>query len=148
MLCGLAAILILAAGCAAPEDPAMRPFRVNPFPTSSPEAEHIKYPPGGGTGAYWMDGRFNLTLDNFNDESIQGDKAIFPETLCFRQEGARVFAKNKAGFLMVLDLATQTMKKDKDLNAFTPEEQAIFSKLSSHSRGTIRIAQTTLMPDL
>jgi hypothetical protein len=144
----IATILVMTVGCAEPEDPAMRPFRMNPFPVSSPKAEQIKFPPGGGTSVYWLDGRFNVTLNNFNDESIEGEKAIFVETICFRQDGQCVSAINKAGQLMVLNLSTSTFKKDRDIHAFAPQEQLILVKLTSKTRGNIHFDPITLMPDL
>ena len=142
------AILVMTVGCAEPEYPAMSAFRMNPFPVSSPKAEQIKFPPGGGTSVYWLDGRFNVTLNNFNDESLDGDKAIFAETICFRQDGQCVYAINKAGQLMVLNLSASTFKKDSDIHAFTPQEQAILVKLSGKAPGNIHFDPVTLMPNL
>jgi hypothetical protein len=142
------AILALVVGCAAPMDPALRAFQMNPFPPSSPEAEQLKYPPGGGVGAYWLDGRFDVTLDVLVDESIEGDKALLAELVCFRQEGQRVYAKNKSGQLLVLDLSTTTFKKSPEINDFPPQDQAVLQRLATKSRGNIYINPTTLMPEL
>lgn len=143
-----ATALTLIAGCAAPEPLATQPFRMNPYPMSSPEADQLKYPPGGGTGAYWLDGRFNVTLDCFIDETKEGEKAIFVEAVCFRQEGSRVYARNKTGQWFVLDLQSASFKKNPDVHAFDPNDQAALAKLSSRNRGNIYFDQSTLMPDL
>jgi hypothetical protein len=127
---------------------ALKQYRMNPFPVSSPEAEKIKYPPGGGTAVYWLDGRFNITLDNFMDEQIQGDKAIFSEILCFRQEGKCVYAKNKSKEFFVFDLSTLTFKKSSDIATFSPEDQTALTKLKKKNRGNVYFDDTTLMADL
>ena len=145
---GATAILVLVAGCAAPVDPGMRPFQMNRFSLSSPEAEQLKYPPGGGVGAFWLDGRFDITLDVLVDEANDGDKAILPELVCFRQEGPCVYARNKAGQLAVLNLSTQTFKKASNINDFAPEDQAVLQRLTGKTRGNVYFDPATLMPSL
>jgi len=115
---------------------------------SSPEAEQLKYPPGGGVGAYWLDGRFDVTLDVLIDESVEGDKAILAELVCFRQEGPCVYAKNKAGQLAVIDLNSQSVKKSADISDFPPQDQAVLQRLTNKARGNVYFNAATLMPDL
>jgi len=137
-----------AASLASQDDPSLKQFKMNPCPVDSPEAEKLKYPPGGGISVFWLDGRFNVTLDNIQDEQIDGDKAILLETVCFRQEGKCVYARNKAEEYFVLDLSTLTFARNKDISTFPADQQPILAKLKKKTKGNIYFDETTLMADL
>jgi len=120
-------------------------FKMNPYEVFSPEANKLKFSPSAGVGAYWGDGRFNVSLNNFYDE--QASKCFFQRTTCFRQDGEFVCASGKDGWL-VLNLAAGTYQVKSHIEEFDTKNQEFLKKLKSKSPGNIYFNQSTLMPKL
>ena len=143
--CLISSLLLLGSGCATTPPAKTTAFKKNPHPAFTAAAERLKYPPSAGTGAYWGNGRFNVTLNNFYDEEKPGDTCMLEELTCFRVEAGRVYACAKGGFL-VLDLASSTYKVQPAIGAFGPLDQEALKRLQVRVSGNTYFNPTTLTP--
>ncbi len=122
---------------------------MNPFPRLSSKAQALKYPPGIETVAYWGNGRFNVSLNNFYDaeaSSVSSFMATFKGIRAMRQEGAVVYFVGDDGFL-ILDLAAATHRRFASKELIPAELSEPFVRLQdANEPANIVFDPKTLMP--
>ncbi len=124
-------------------------YAMNPFPSLSRKAQALKYPPGIETVAYWGNGRFNVSLNNFYDaeaSSVSSFMATFKGIHAMRQEGSAVYFVGDDGFL-ILDLAAAIHRRFATKELIPAELSEPFASLqNTNEPANIVFNPKTLMP--